>query len=86
MARLLAGEGRSVLRRAGGGGRKGAGRGSPLRLGPGSLGRKRLLGFGEAVVRRLVEGKIHPRLDMEVEERLEGIAIMGGHPGHVSIL
>ena len=50
----------------------GFGRGSLSR----SLGRRALgLGFGEAVVRGLVEREIHARLDMEVEQRLESIAV-----------
>jgi hypothetical protein len=45
-------------------------------------------GLGEAVVRRLIEGKIHPRLDMKVEERLESVTVVRVilHGSYVSIL
>jgi hypothetical protein len=35
----------------------------------------RSLRFGKAIVRGLVERKVHPRFDMEVEKGLESIAI-----------
>jgi hypothetical protein len=82
MARLLAGKARHFLRGArghlgqGAGRRRGSGgaRGLALRLG--RLRRGRLgLRLGKAVVRCLVEGKIHPGFHMKVEERLESFAI-----------
>ena len=82
MARLLAGHVRHLFRRARGRLGQGAGRGSGGGGGFGrgslsrSLGRRALgLGFGEAVVRGLVEREIHARLDMEVKQRLESIAV-----------
>ena len=93
MARLLAGEARppprARWRRPWAG--RGEGTRGEARL---AFGREAALAWAgsglrlrEAVMRRLVERKIDPRLDMEVEQRLKSVAVGGEilHDPYVSI-